>query len=91
MFILVRKLICCCKKKFYILLDGVPLQRKIHFSINKLNGIKLIFEKKRKIEYQFLLGRKGRIMVSINNKKRVLSFEIDLKKIGISKTNAVCV
>lgn len=63
------KLICCCKKKFYILLDGVPMQRKIHFSINKLNGIKLIFEKKRKIEYQFLLGRKGRTMVSINNKK----------------------
>lgn len=45
------------------------MQRKIHFSINKLNGIKLIFEKKRKIEYQFLLGRKGRTMVSINNKK----------------------
>lgn len=44
MFILVRKLICF---KFYILLDGVPLQRKIHFSINKLNGIKLIFEKKK--------------------------------------------
>lgn len=47
MFILVRKLICRCKQKNYILLDGVPLQRKIHFSINKFNGIKLIFEEKK--------------------------------------------
>lgn len=59
MFILVRKLICCCKKKFYILLDGVPMQRKIHFSINKLNGIKLIFEKKERLNTNFCWEEKA--------------------------------